>query len=346
MDPRETTRLIHELAREIGLDRIGVTRPGPSRYGAYYRDWLAAGQHGTMGYLARHVELRLEPGRILPGARSAICAALSYRREDAAPADGRPRGIVARYARGRDYHRVLKLKLRRLIERLREELGEGFEARVFVDTGPLLERELAAAAGIGWIGKNTLIVHERLGSYLLLGVALTTLEAEPDAPATDHCGSCRRCLDACPTQAFTGPYRMDASRCISYLTIEHRGPIDPQFHAAMGAWVFGCDICQEVCPFNRKAPPGRDADLMASAVPAYPDLLTWVQMRSGRYRRLTRGTALGRARRPMLRRNALLALRNVDADAAQQALGELGDDADALVRATVGQISASDVRRR
>lgn len=338
MSPSETTRRVHRLAREIGLDRVGVTRPRPSRYRAYYREWLAAGQHGTMAYLARNVELRLEPARILPGARSAICAAVGYRREDAPPDDDRPRGIVARYARGRDYHRVVKLKLRRLIERLRAELAEPFEARVFVDTGPLFERELAAAAGIGWIGKNTLVLHEELGSYLLLGVALTTLELEPDAPATDHCGTCRRCLDACPTQAFPQPYRMDASRCISYLTIEHRGEVEPQFFEAIGAWVFGCDICQEVCPFNRKAPPGRDAALKASAVPAYPDLLEWVQMRSGAYRRLTRGTAVGRARRSMLRRNALIALRNVSGAEALGPVGELADDSDALVRATFARL--------
>ncbi len=338
MSPGETTRLIHRLAREIGLDRVGVTRPRPSRYGAYYRHWLAAGQHGTMTYLARNVELRLEPGRILPGARSAICAAVSYRREDPRPADDRPRGIVARYARGRDYHRVLKLRLRRLIERLRDAVGEPFEARVFVDTGPLLERELAAAAGIGWIGKNTLVLHEKLGSYLLLGVALTTLELEPDAPATDHCGTCRRCLDACPTQAFPEPYRMDASRCISYLTIEHRGEIDPRFFDAIGSWVFGCDICQEVCPFNRKAPPGRDAELTASVAPAYPNLVEWAQMRSGTYRRLTRQTALGRARRSMLRRNALIALHNLRGSAAGGGGTDSREEPDALVRSTLEQL--------
>ncbi len=311
MGPIEATRLVHALAREIGLDRIGVTRPRPSRFAAYYRDWLAGGQHGTMGYLARNRHLREQPARILAGCRSVICAAMSYRREDPPPADGRPRGVVARYARGRDYHRVLRSRLAALLERLRAEVNEPFEARVFVDTGPVFERELAAAAGIGWIGKNTLVLHERLGSYLVLGVVFTTLEMEPDAPASDHCGSCRRCLDACPTQAFPQPYQMDASRCISYLTIEHRGEIDPRFHAAIGSWVFGCDICQEVCPFNRKAPPGRDPELMAASATPYPDLLAWATLRSGAYRRLTRDSALRRATRPMLRRNAAIALKNL-----------------------------------
>jgi len=358
MDPAAKSRLVKRLAEQIGFQRVGITTPAPSRNAAYYRRWLQAGQAGSMAYLARNTELRENPALLLPDARSVICVAVSYNRQDpgedepqtllcagpqeqrrtsagaagsvaqpppavsgnaapwASPAppgrpslgQPRPAGRVARYARGRDYHVVLGRMLRELVALMRAELDEPFKARVCVDTAPLIERELAAAAGIGWIGKNTLVLHELLGSYLLLGEVLTTLELEPDAPATDHCGTCTRCLEACPTQAFPAAYQMDASRCISYFTIEHRGDIPPEFRNQIGDWVFGCDVCQEVCPFNQRAPLGVQPEIMQSRVPARIDLLELVSLRSGAYRRLTRDTALGRATRPMLVRNAEIAL--------------------------------------
>lgn len=272
-----------------------------------------------MAYLARHAALRENPAGLLAGARSVICAAASYHqperaeRTDAGKAHSGPLlGRVARYVRGRDYHVVLRAQLERLVDGVRERVREPFEARVFVDTGPLLERELAALAGLGWIGKNTLLLNQRLGSYVLLGEVVTTLELEADAPQTDHCGSCTRCLDACPTNAFVAPYQMDASRCISYLTIERRGEIPAEFRAAIGDWVYGCDVCQEVCPFNADAEAGTDDALLKGGLPARLELERLRQLTAEEYEALVRGTAAERARKDMWRRNAEVAAGNVE----------------------------------
>jgi epoxyqueuosine reductase len=179
-----------------------------------------------------------------------------------------------------------------------------------VDTGPLIERELAAAAEIGWIGKNTLVMHESLGSYLFLGEIVTTLDLAPDSPATDHCGTCTRCLEACPTQAFPAPYQMDASRCISYLTIEHRGEMPPDLGAKLEGWVYGCDVCQEVCPHNAKSPNSKNLELTSERIPAILPLAPLARLSSGDYKRLTKGTAAVRATRRMWHRNAAIALAN------------------------------------
>lgn len=326
MLPSAKTRRVKTLAAAIGFDRVGVTHAGPVQSVAYYRLWLAADHAGTMGYLRRNVKIRAEPRRLLPGARSIICVALNYGRPDgtnetsrglqpARPEDSAgyptaPTGRVAQYARGRDYHLVMRGMLRDLVERLRQELDEPFEARVCVDTAPLLERELARAAGLGWIGKNTCLLHEQLGSYLFLGEVLTTLELEPDSPVPDRCGTCTRCLDACPTKAFPAPYQLDASRCISYFTIEHRGDVPQEFHAGIGDWVFGCDICQQVCPFNAKAPAATHPQIAEERIPARLNLLDLLNLGSADYRRLTKATAARRATRHMWRRNAGIALRN------------------------------------
>lgn len=342
--------LAKQLAAQVGLDRIGVTHAGPVERAAYYRNWLAAGYAGDMRYLAADQDSRERPDLLLPGARSILCAAMNYHCADsahdaapartapapnppsshveherlagaadapaqssdsAAPVAARPAGRIAQYARGRDYHHVLSERLRDLMRRLRAALNEPFEYRICVDTAPLLERELAARAGIGWIGKNTCVLNESLGSYLFLGEVLTTLDLAPDDAATDHCGSCTRCLDACPTAALPAPYQIDASRCIAYLTIEHRGPIAEEFHAPIGDWVFGCDICQDVCPFNRRAPQAADAELLQPNTPARVDLLDLLHLRGGGYRRLTRKSAARRADCHNWRRNAAIALGNV-----------------------------------
>jgi epoxyqueuosine reductase len=267
-----------------------------------------------------------------------ICVALSYRRvepprEHTGP-EGPPTGRIAQYARGRDYHVVMRAMLEELVSRLRARLGEPFQARVFVDTGPLLERGLAWAAGLGWIGKNTCLLHQKLGSYLFLGEVITTLELVPDQASADRCGGCTRCLDACPTGALLGPYRLDASRCISYLTIEHRSEVPDELHTAMSDWVFGCDICQEVCPYNAKAPAGRQPEIMVEQIPARLGLLDLLSLRSGEYRRLTKESATRRASRRMWRRNAAIALGNVaKLDlTAREALAQAADSAEPEVR--------------
>jgi epoxyqueuosine reductase len=257
--PREVAAGLKALARAEGFDPVGVTLPSPSRHSAFLQGWVEEGRHGTMDYLARPdaLERRGDPRRSVPEARSALVVAHGYFQEDPEGVPGDPsRGVIARYARGRDYHRVLKKGLDRVHRKLEEELGRSVVGRSYVDTGPLLERELGERAGLGWFGRNTMLIHPRRGSYFFLGVLLLELEAEPDEPlGRDHCGSCRACLDACPTGALlgrdeTGAPVMDATRCISYLTIENRGPIPRELRPLMGNRVYGCDICQEVCPFN------------------------------------------------------------------------------------------------
>ena len=310
----ELSQLVKKLTADIGFDACGIARAEPIGRADYVHDWLAAGRAGTMHYLRRHVQQRLDPQALLEGARSIIVVALLYHSSSPDPEakDSRSRGRVARYAWGDDYHKVIKKKLFALADRLRADLSEPFDSQACVDTAPLLEREVAAAAGIGWIGKNTMVLNRRLGSYFFLGALVTTLELQPDEPLEDHCGTCTACLDACPTGAFPAPYEMDASRCISYLTIEHRDDIPQEFHEKMGDWIFGCDVCQEVCPFNRHAPT---TDEPAFAIrspgpnPALDDILSWS---IEDYRSELRGSAMKRAKLPMLQRNAQIAQKNAN----------------------------------
>ncbi len=260
----------------MGFARAGIAPAEPTSRRNEYLEWLAQGQHGDMGYLAEMLEERLDVGCLLPGARSVIVVADQYAArgagENEGPGDGGAEGVVAKYARGRDYHAVIKKRLHALCDRLRAEHPSA-KFRAFTDTGPAMEREHAVRAGIGFVGKHTLVIEPRLGSYLLLGGVATTLEmvgsesnaektASGEVPepwartpmplqGTDHCGSCTACIDACPTGAIT-PYRVDATRCVSYLTLEHRGTIDVSLHAGVGDRLIGCDVCQDVCPFNRR----------------------------------------------------------------------------------------------
>jgi epoxyqueuosine reductase len=266
---------VRELARAQGFLLAGIAPAAPSEHLAFLEGWVDAGYHGTMDYLARPDALhrRADPRHTMPEARSVVVVAHPYHQADSAETLNDPsRGIIAQYARGRDYHRVVKKKLLRLLAAIELEArggaGGGAEAgvgRAYVDTGPLLERELARRAGLGWFGQNTLLIHPRHGSYFFLGALLLDLELEPDAPfEKNHCGTCSACLTACPTGALLGRNAdgapvMDARRCISYLTIEHRGPIPPSLRPLMGNRIYGCDICQEVCPFNRRfAEPARE----------------------------------------------------------------------------------------
>jgi epoxyqueuosine reductase len=312
MTPKQRSQAIKSLAHAIGFDRVGITAAKPHAATQHYKTWLALGYAGTMSYLERNVELRSDPRGLLDQAQSMICVALNYHRSDPQlpPDPNRPTGKVAQYARGRDYHVVMRQMLETLAADMHDKLKMTFDYRPCVDTAPLLERELAREAGIGWVGKNTLVLHDTLGSYFFLGELITTLELEPDSPIPDRCGTCTRCLDACPTGAFPQPGVLDARRCISYLTIEHRGEIEPELQAKMGDWVFGCDICQQVCPFNRKAPPASNEELTDDLVAAELDLAELIELRSGEYRRLTAGSAARRATRPMWQRNAKIAFAN------------------------------------
>ena len=243
---------IKREALELGFDLVGIARATPSENAAYLREWLASGQAGNMAWLQTHVEKLLDVRELMPGARSLVCVAKNYHYPLEASQGGET-GRIARYALGDDYHDVMKDGLHALADFIREYLP-GVATKCGVDSSPILEREFAAAAGVGWIGKNTCVIHPGMGSWLFLGEVITTADLEPDRPVADHCGSCTRCLDACPTGAITGPRDLDARKCISYLTIEHREPLGTDQQAMIGDWLIGCDICQEVCPYNQRAP--------------------------------------------------------------------------------------------
>lgn len=322
------TGAVKARARELGFDRVAIGPAGPPEHGPAFERWLEAGHAATMDYLARGRADRLDPERLLPGCRSVVAVALVYARDDDDPSW---RG-VARYARGRDYHDVMRPRLVELAASIRHAAGGDVRCRAAVDTSALLERDLAARAGLGWIGKNTNLLDPSIGSYFFIGIVLTTAALEWDGSLPDRCGTCTACLDACPTQAFTGPYVLDARRCLAYLTIEHRGDIPEEYRDAIGEWVFGCDVCQEVCPWNRKAAPAREPAL-APAAP-FPPLAALLDLDRDRFRARFRGSALTRARRAGLLRNAAIVLGNRRDRNAIPALRRALDDEDAgVVRA-------------
>jgi epoxyqueuosine reductase len=314
MSPSDKKLLVSRIALELGFSRVGFARAEPIERGGYLREWLAGGRAGTMGYLHRNEGLRRDPSELFEGARSVIVVAANYRRGslvDRTKAAETGTGRVAMYALGEDYHVVVKDRLRELVSRLEEAVGEPMRSRVCVDTVPIIERELAARAGVGWIGKNTLVMHQDLGSTFFLGEVVTSLEFEYDEPATDHCGRCTRCLDACPTGAFPAAYEMDASRCISYLTIEHRADdIGDELARGMGDWIFGCDICQAVCPFNRDGGVGDGEMFSRRVVESRLSLGAIGEMTEEAFEGLVSGSAMNRASLEMMRRNARIAAEN------------------------------------
>ena len=290
-------------ALDAGFDAAGVCGLAPITRGAL-EQWLARGYAASMRYMHRQAARRAAPQAIVPAARSAVVVLESYHQPD--PFDGKPAARVARYAWGEDYHRVLEEKLRRLVDRL-IELGSSRASTLwYVDAGPVPERELAARAGLGWIAKNTMLIHPRLGSFTFIATVFTDLELEEDRPLeVDHCGSCRLCLDACPTAAFPAERVLDAGRCISYLTIERRGPFDAQSGELIGDWLFGCDVCQDVCPWNSKfAAPTKEPRFTARREIVRPDLEALASMDDGTFRELYAGTAFERPGRDGMSRNA------------------------------------------
>jgi epoxyqueuosine reductase len=326
MDRSALTREIKQAALALGFDGVGVTlvRPLPSER---FLSWLQRGFHGGMQYLERDPARRLDPELVLPGARSILSLIVHY---EAGPArEERPDvGVIARYARGRDYHRVLEPRLRALLGRIRE-LAPGTSGRWYTDTGPILEKAWAQAAGLGWVGKHTNLIAGKSGSYFFLAELLLDLELEPDIPAPDHCGSCTRCLDACPTQAIVAPYVLDASRCISYLTIEHRGDLPEALRPHLGNLVFGCDICQEVCPWNRTPAPAREPAFSAQARDLR--LTALAELNPESFARVFSGSAVKRAKWRGFLRNVAVALGNWGDRRAIPALRRLAASADELV---------------
>jgi epoxyqueuosine reductase len=339
--------LVQATARAAGFDEVRVTRPDRAaeaglRLGAF----LALGWHGDMAWMAATAERRADPRVLWPEARSVVMLAMSYAPDhDPLEALGDPgRGVISCYAQGKDYHDIVKGGLIRVARALEE--ASGAEVRVFVDTAPLMEKPLAAAAGIGWQGKHTNLVSRIHGSWLFLGAILTTAEFAPDPGEADHCGSCRRCLDVCPTNAFPSPYRLDARRCISYLTIEHKGHVPREFRAAMGNRVFGCDDCLAVCPWNKFAARAREARFAARTETDNPPLAVLLALDDRAFRHRFAGTPVKRTGRDRFLRNVLIAAGNSrDARLLPQVEG-LAEDASPLVRAMAawasGQLAAPE----
>jgi epoxyqueuosine reductase len=330
-DPKAAIR---DQALALGFDAVGFAPPhladGARRDLAAY---LARGYHGDMGWLAAKAERRGDPAALWPEVRSVVVLGLDY-----GPAenplkllDAPARGSISVYARGRDYHDLLKTRLKALGRWMTERLA--CRVKVFVDTAPVMEKPLAQSAGLGWQGKHTNLLAREHGSWLFLGEVFTTLELAPDAPATNHCGSCRRCLDACPTDAFPAPYRLDARRCISYLTIEHKGHIAPEFRAAIGNRIYGCDDCLAVCPWNKFAARAAEPALLPRAELSAPRLAELARLDDGEFRRLFSGTAIKRTGRDRFVRNVLIALGNGGDSDQVPVVEALLDDPSPLVRA-------------
>jgi epoxyqueuosine reductase len=300
------TEVVKAKALELGFDRVAIGPADPPERGAAFEAWLDSGYAGTMEYLVRGREKRLDPGKLLPGARSVIAVALNYY-QGAVP-DEESWAPIARYAWGRDYHDVMTPRLESLLASLKEAAGPNVSGRVYVDTGPVLERDLAARAGLGWIGKNSMLLHPELGSWFFIGIILTTAELDVGEPLPDRCGRCTACLDVCPTHAFVAPYVLDATRCISYLTIEHKGPIPDDLKPQMGEWVFGCDLCQSVCPWNRKTPLTREPALIPDG--RFPPLESLLGLSEAEFSEQFRGSPLMRPKWRGIMRNAEVAQAN------------------------------------
>jgi epoxyqueuosine reductase len=299
-------------ARALGFDLFGIAPPEPLADDlSAYRARLAEGRLRGMDWLNDDRVIAFEPARLVEDARSVIVLAMSYYHPDPPEQGEGPTGRIARYARGRDYHHTIRPKLRRLARRLAELAGRPVRARLFVDSGPLAERAFARAAGIGWIGKNTLLLNRRLGSWSFLAAIVSDVPLLAGRPLATNCGTCDRCLRACPTDAFPAPYVLDASRCISYLTIEHRGPIPAELRPALGDWIFGCDVCQEVCPVNRKALPARLPDFAPRpGLGDHTELLPLLSLTEAAFDERFRGSAVRRAKREGFLRNVAIALGN------------------------------------
>jgi epoxyqueuosine reductase len=297
--PSLEARLRDQAAR-LGFAAVGFAAAGPARTFPIFLDWLFSGRAAGMTYLDRHAGVREDPRRLLPEARTVICAAVRY------PANPSPGRGFSTYARNRDYHDVLSRLLRELVGWLRQERPE-LRARIAVDSAPVLEREWAARAGLGWIGRQGQLVNPAHGACLLLGEALTDLELEPSAPVAEQCGDCRRCVEACPTRAIGGDGHVDARRCLSYLTIEHDGAIPPELHAVMGTTIFGCDACTAVCPWNAGAAEDVLPELAPRPMPSAQELAA---MDADAFQRRFCGTPVARSGLERLRRNARIALAN------------------------------------
>ncbi len=305
--------MVKQRAKELGFDLVGIVQAGKPMTYAHFEKWLDLGFHGNMAYMERKRSKRGDIRSLMPDAKSVIVAVISYFVPNG-PFDEvseKAKGLVARYAWGLDYHEVLLRKLDSLLDYLKAILGDWVKGKAYVDTGPILERDFAVQAGLGWFGKNTCLINPKLGSYLFLGELIVNVPLMPDEPfKRSHCGKCVRCIVACPTGALVAPYQLDARKCISYLTIELRGSIPRELRPLLGSWVFGCDICQEVCPWNRKAKP-TDEEAFKPKPWSAPELIELLQLSENEFRERFKHSPLKRAKREGLARNACVALGNL-----------------------------------
>jgi len=312
LDRPETPKALREniryIARQVGFDDCRVARAGEAAHADVFRQWVADGKYGDMEWLARNLDRRCDPREVVEGARSVLVLALNYLPKEVSAPEGKIVGRIARYAYSDDYHDVIEPRLR--------EIGDYIDAiggkqRCYVDTGPVLERDFANEAGLGWSGKSTVQIHRKLGTWFFLGTIITDLEIAPDKPENDHCGKCTRCIDACPTDAITSPHHMDARRCISYLTIEHKGPIPVEFRRPIGDRIYGCDECLEVCPWNRFAKASREMLFQARDKVFSMGLREFLDLDDVAFRLLFRKSPIKRIKRDPFLRNVCVALGNV-----------------------------------
>jgi epoxyqueuosine reductase len=308
---------IRQIGYQLGFQHVGITDVNLDPEHERYTDWIARNYHGEMGYMARNVNKRLHPPELVPDTLSVICARMDYLVEDQQQSldllDHGSLAYISRYALGRDYHKLMRKRLQKFADRIAETYGEmGY--RVFTDSAPVLEKALAAKAGLGWQGKHSNILQREHGSWFFLGEIFTDMQLEADAPLANHCGSCTSCIDVCPTQAIVEPYRVDARRCISYLTIEHRSEIPSEFRTAIGNRIYGCDDCQLVCPWNRFAKFTREPDFQPRHGLDHISLLDCYAWSETEFLRVTEGSAIRRIGYQCWLRNIVIALGNADAN--------------------------------
>jgi len=328
---------IKDQARRLGFSLVGVTTPEPPPHLSTFERWLGAGRHGNMHYLAddRARTRRADPRLILPECKSILVLAAPYSDPSSAEAHNKtgPTGRVAAYAWGDDYHNVFIPKLQKLVTFIEEQVGQPIPNRYYTDTGPILERDLAQRAGLGWIGKNTCLINPKHGSYFLLAEILLGIELEPDSPFTnDHCGTCTRCIQACPTSCILPDRTLDARRCISYLTIELKDDIPEELRPLLGDWVFGCDICQMVCPWNRFATNSVDEAFSPRPNVFIPNLIRELNLTPEAFNRKFKGSPVKRAKRRGYLRNVAVAAGNSGDESTIPALENAGNDSETLVR--------------
>lgn len=358
MDRRTITDSIKGWALEIGFDLVGVAPVGPFPESQFYKVWLDRGYEGEMAYMARDPEKRSSAANLLKGAKSVISCALNYNTDlpystdcsgdcsgdSSGPCSEQGRGWISRYAWGEDYHDIITKMLSELDARIREGAARSIDTKIYVDTGPVLDKVYAKYSGIGWIGKNTCIINQQAGSWLFIGELITDLELEYDTPPPDRCGSCTRCIDACPTDAIVDPYVLDSNLCVSYLTIELKGGIPVELREGVGANVYGCDICQDVCPWNRKAAVTESKDFLPKDSPRdspreselslfMPDLDKLASLSPEDFRTVFRKSPIKRTKRRGLLRNAAVAMGNSGLAKFSTVLDVLLADEEPLVRA-------------